>query len=231
MEEFKTAHEAPIVQLHAEIRQQKLREAKKVQNRHASKAAKLRRREKKTAKASIESLDTREFKLQEQLKDLLNEDDVTMGQFMTSGHVQVQEMLKEKEIFENVRMDFDAFEAEAKGSDSWWSVGNMNASFEPDRLKLAPGDRWHWEKSLPEEEFRKIIAADILSCDLPLREDAQVITTGMDSVNEEDFEAQGHRLSPLPSTESTYLFYTIQPFPSHSALVKHQNMRNIAPPR
>lgn len=210
LDEFKQAHEAPIVQLHMEIRLQKLREAKKSQNRQATKAANLRRKDKRTRKAEVAAMHTREFKLQEQLKELLNEDDVTVGQFVTGGHPQVQELLKQKDIFEDVSMPFDAFDAEAEGSDAWWSVGNLNASFEPDRLKLAPGDRWHWERTLPDEELRKIIAADILSCDLPLREDAQVIATGMDSVNEEDFESQGQRLSPLPATDSTYLFYPIQ---------------------
>lgn len=220
LDEFKQHHEAPIVQLHMEIRLQKLREAKKSQNRQATKAATLRRKDKRTKKADIAAMHTREFKLQEQLKELLNEDDVTVGQFVTGGHPQVQEMLQQKDMFENVRMPFDAFEAEAEGSDAWWSVGNLNAAFEPDRLKLAPGDRWHWEKTLPDEELRKIIAAEILSCELPLREDAQVIATGMDTINEEDFESQGQRLSPILATESTYLFYPIQAYSNHSSLAQ-----------
>lgn len=220
LDEFKTAHEAPIVQLHAEIREQKLRESKKSQNRQATKAANLRRKDRRVRKAEIEAMHTREFKLQEQLRGLLNEDDVTIGQFMTGGHPQVQDLLNQKQMFENVRVPFDAFDAEAEGSDAWWSVGNLNASFEPDRLKLAPGERWHWEKTLPEEEQRKIIAADILSCGLPLREDAQVIATGMDIVNEEDFEEQGQRLSPLPTTASTYLFYLLRALSSQPNILE-----------
>lgn len=203
LEEFKTAHEQPIVQLHAEIRAQKIREQKKLQNREASKSSTLRRRAKKAKKAEISAMDTREFTLQEKLKDLLQEDDLTLAQFMTSGHPKVKEIVEQDDIFENIQMRFDAFDEEAAGSDSWFSVGNLNAAFEPSRFKQDPTERWLWEKHLPDSELTKIISSDVLSCGLPLREDIRSVSTGLDSLNTDDFEQQGHRLSPAPSTSTS----------------------------
>lgn len=203
LHEFKAAHEAPIVEVYAQIRAEKQAAARKLRNRLASKEARLRRGDRRAEKAAIVAMDTREFKLQEQLHELLHEPDVTLGQFMVSGHPKVQALAEEMDIFENIHQPFDAFAEEAVHSDTWWPVGNLNSTFAPPRLKLAPSDRWHWEKSLPEDELRKIIAADILSSGLPLREDAKIIATGTDLLNEADFESQGIRLSPAPNP-STY---------------------------
>jgi len=207
LEEFKTSHEQPIVQLHAEIRAHKSREQKKAQNREASKSSALRKRAKKVKKAEIAAMDTREFTLQEKLKDLLNEEDLTLAQFMTSGDPRVKEIHDQDDIFENVQMRFDAFDEEAVGSDKWFSVGNLNAAFEPSRFKQDPTERWLWEKHLPESEITKIISSDVLSCGLPLREDIRAVSTGLDSLNNDDFEEQGLRLSPAPSKSTQFLLY------------------------
>jgi len=141
--------------------------------------------------------------LQEQLQELLQESDLTLAQFMTSGDPRVKEMAQAGNIFENVRSRFEAFEAEAVESDRWWSLGHLTAGSPPDRIHLSAGDRWHWEKSLPESELNKIISSDILSCGLPLREDAKIVANSIEDLNMADFEAQGHNLSYRPTEPGT----------------------------
>lgn len=202
LSEFKTQYEAPLVSLHAEIRAKKLRASKVLQNRQAMRASRLRQREKKALATERAEDGSKEFKLQEQLQELLQESDLTLAQFMTSGDPRVKEMAQAGNIFENVRSRFEAFEAEAVESDRWWSLGHLTAGSPPDRIHLSAGDRWHWEKSLPESELNKIISSDILSCGLPLREDAKIVANALEELNMADFEAQGHNLSYRP-TERT----------------------------
>lgn len=200
LDHFKTSHEAPIVKLHMEIRAAKKREAKKLQNKEAMKANAIRKREKAEKQKGVARMDVREFKLQDQLKGLLQEEDLSMAQFMTSGDPRVASWAKSGKVLDNLHMDFDAFEAEAVDSDSWWSMGSLNAEFLPSRLEHAPGERWHWEKHLPVAEWEKVISSEILSCGLPLREDMQLSANTLDPINESDFETQGARLSPVPTT-------------------------------
>lgn len=205
LDEFKTAYEAPLVKLHAEIRQKKTREAKKLQNKLATRDLEARRREKKMSKESQESIDTREFRLQDQLKELLKEEELTLAQFITSGDPRVAEMVQKDNLVDDYRLNFDAFDAEAVESDSWWSHGNLNATLQPARLKLAPGERWHWEKQLPSGELDKIISSELLSCGLPIREDVKIVSGGLEPLNEEDFEGQGERLATGTNTGTPFL--------------------------
>jgi hypothetical protein len=200
LHEFKTAYEAPLVKLHAEIRAKKLIATNKLRNRQAMKASALRRKEKALNALEKKEDDTLEFKLQEQLKDMLAEPDLTLAQFMTSGDPRVQEMAQHGNVFQYVKQRFPAFDAEAVMSDTWWPMGNLSAASPPARIKLDASERWLWEKALPEAELNKIISADILSCGLPLREDAKIVANEVEENNEADFEAQGFDLSYRPTT-------------------------------
>jgi hypothetical protein len=204
LEQFKTEYEAPIVKLHAEIRVKKRKEAKALQNRESRRAANMRSKERNAKKAESVRMETREFKLQDQLKDLLLEGDLSLGQFMASGDPRVQEMVAKGDFLEDYRLNFDAFDAEAMYADKWWSTGNLNTTFVPERLKLTPGERWHWEKHLPDEEWTKLISSELLACGLPLREDLQPASNTLEPLNDVDFEAQSERLSPETASGTFY---------------------------